>query len=127
MLLKKGLYKGFSTFAFQQSKTLKIRDLELVKLDLLNHLFTKKGERVMMPAFGTVIPELVMEPLTDGVVDLVQEEVTRVINYDPRVELLTIQTVPDYDRSSITVAARLFFIELNMTTIIELNIEFEGS
>lgn len=127
MLRRKGLYKGFSSYQFQRAKTFKLRDLELVKLDLLNHIFTKRGERVMMPAFGTIVPELVMEPLTSGLADLVQEEIVRVINYDPRVELLTIQTTPDFDRSSLSVAARAFFIELNMTSTIELNIEFEAA
>lgn len=125
-MAQQGLYRGFSSFEFQARKRFKLRDVELVKLDLLNHIFTRQGERVMMPNFGTVIPDLTFEPLTADVVDYVREEVLRVINYDPRVELLEIQVRPDYDNSALTVAAQVLYIELNLVDNFELNIEFEG-
>lgn len=126
MATRKGLYKGFSSFEFQARKTFKLRDLELVKMDLLNHIFTRRGERVMMPNFGTIIPEIVFEPLTVELVDTVREEVIRVINYDPRVELLDIEAQPDFDGHLVYVAARVFYVELNMVDNFELNIEFEA-
>ena len=95
-------------------------------MDLLNHIFTKKGERVMMPNFGTAIPEMAFEPLDNETVSVVREEVLRVINYDPRVELVNIDTNPDYDRNSLYVGAQLFYIELGLTDNFELNIEFTG-
>ena len=119
-----GLYRGYSSFEFQARKTFKLRDIELVKMDLLNHIFTKRGERVMMPNFGTSIPELVFEPLTPELVDLVTEEVAFVINYDPRVELISINADPDFDRSYIGVSAETLYIELNLVDNFELNIEF---
>jgi len=122
----KGLYKGFSSFEFQRRKTFKLRDLELVKMDLLNHIFTKKGERVMMPNFGTSIPEMAFEPLDPETVSTVKEEVLRVINYDPRVELINIEVSPDYDRNSLYVGTQVFYVELGLTDNLELNIEFTG-
>jgi len=121
-----GLYKGYSSFEYQAKKTFKIRDLELVKMDLLNHLFTKKGERVMMPTFGTEIPTMAFEPLDAETVSTVQEEVLRVINFDPRVELIDIQTNPDYDRNSLYVGAQVFYIELGLVDNLELNITFSN-
>lgn len=125
-MAREGLYKGYSSFEFQRRKTFKIRDLELVKMDLLNHIFTKPGERVMMPRFGTVIPELAFEPLDTQTVALVQEEVIRVIDYDPRVEMINIEVRPDYDRNSLYVGAQVFYIELGLTDNLELNIEFHA-
>lgn len=125
-MAQQGLYKGYSSYEFQRKKTFKIRDIELVKLDLLNHVFTKKGERVMMPNFGTAIPEMAFEPLDTETVSQVQEEVARVINYDPRVELINIETKPDYDRNSLYVGAQVFYVELGLTDNFELNIEFRG-
>ena len=122
--MAKGLYKGYSSFEFDRRKTFKMRDIELVKMDLLNHIFTKRGERVMMPTFGTQIPEMAFEPLDGETISTVREEVTRVINYDPRVELLDIQVNPDYDRNSLYVGASLFYVELGLTSGLELNIEF---
>lgn len=123
---KKGLYKGFSSFEFQRRKTFKLRDLELVKMDLLNHIFTSKGERIMMPNFGTSIPEMTFEPLDSETVSLIKEELVRVINYDPRVDLVNIDTVPNYDTSSISVSIQLFYLELDLYDNMELNIEFTG-
>lgn len=124
MAIIQGLYKGFSSFEFQRKKTFKINDIELVKLDLLNHIFTKRGERVMMPNFGTVIPEMVFEPLDETTVDIVESEVTRVLNFDPRVEILEMQVQPDYDQGSLYVGARVLYIELNRVDNLELNIQF---
>lgn len=121
------LYRGFSSHEFQERKTFKLTDFELVKMDLLNHIFTKRGERTMMPNFGTIIPEVLFEPLTPDLVDLVVGEVVRVVNFDPRVELLDIQTDPQYDSGTLLVAARLQLLELNTVNDIELNITFEGN
>lgn len=123
---RKGLYRGYSSFEFESNKTFKLRDIELVKLDLLNHIFTKRGERVMLPDFGTIIPEVLFEPLTAELVDAITEEIVRVINYDPRVELIDIQSNPDYDRSTVSVAANTFYVELDLVDNFELNIEFQG-
>lgn len=124
-MAKTGLYRGFSMFEFERTKTFKINDVELVKLDLLNHIFTRRGTRVMMPTFGTVIPELVFEPLDQSTVDLVEDEIRGVIDYDPRVELLDIKITVNEDQQSITVAATLMYIELNTIDNLELNIQFE--
>lgn len=121
-----GLYRGFSSFEFQARKTFKLRDVELVKMDLLNHIFTKRGERVMMPNFGTIIPEVTFEPLTPELVDILAEEVLRVIDFDPRVELIDMQADPDYDVGSVRIAAQVFYVELNLVDNFELNIQFEA-
>jgi len=123
----KGLYKGFSSFEFQRKKSFKIRDIELVKLDLLNHIFTKRGERVMMPTFGTVIPEMTFEPLDQDTIEIIESEVTRVLEYDPRVEILNIDVQPNYDNNSLYVGAKVLYVELNRVDSLELNIQFGES
>ena len=123
-MAQQGLYKGYSSFEFQRAKTFKIRDVELVKLDLLNHIFTKRGERVMMPNFGTTIPEMTFEPLDTETVNSVVEQVRFVLDYDPRVEILEVDVRPDYERNSLYVGARVLYVELNIVDDFELNIEF---
>lgn len=119
-----GLYRGYSSFEFQRAKTFKIRDVELVKLDLLNHIFTKQGERVMMPTFGTQIPEMTFEPLDTETVNIVVEEVRRVLDFDPRVEILELDVRPEYDQNALYVGARVLYVELNIVDNFELNITF---
>jgi phage baseplate assembly protein W len=102
-----------------------IVDIDLVKRDLLNHIFTRRGERVMMPTFGTIIPDLVFEPLDEVTISLVEEEVVTVIKYDPRVDMVNITTVADYTNNSIVVSTLLLYIEFNITLEFNLNIEFQ--
>ena len=126
-LARTGLYKGFSSFEFQASGSFRIIDIELVKLDLLNHIFTRRGERVHMPRFGTIIPDLVFEPLDEETLDTIESELTFVFNYDPRVELLDLTITPNPDGNSVTAAARLLYIELDTEDLMNLNIQFEGA
>lgn len=125
--MAKGLYRGYSSYEYQANKTFSITDLELVKLDLLNHIFTRRGERVMMPTFGTRIPDLVFEPLDGITMDVIEEDLRAVFNFDPRVKLLDLRLLPSYDTNSIVASARLLYIELNLTDNLDINIVFEGS
>lgn len=124
-MAKTGLYRGFSSFEFERKKTFKLNDIELVKMDLLNHIFTRRGERVMMPRFGTIIPDLVFEPLDEGTMNTLEDELRYVFNYDPRVSLLNLKLTPAYDQNMVQASATLLYVELNMVDNLELNIQFE--
>lgn len=126
MALQTNLYKGYSTFEFQRNKSLEINDIELVKLDLLNHIFTIRGTRVMMPTFGSIIPELAFEPLDENTIDETYSELLDIFNYDPRVEVINLTVLPDFETNSLFVVATLNYIELNTVDDLELNIQFEG-
>ncbi len=125
------LYKGFSSFEYQKSKTFRLTDVEIVKLDLLNHIFTRRGERVMMPTFGTQVPDLVFEPLDADTLETLEDELRFVFNFDPRVELVQFDLRPRIDAAgnpnehAVTASARLFFVELNVIDDFEFNIIFE--
>lgn len=124
-MARSNLYKGFSSFEYQENGTFKITDIELVKLDILNHIFTRRGERVRMPTFGTSVPDLVFEPLDDETIENLESELRLVFDYDPRVELLNLQVTPNYDLNSVTASARLRYVELDVTDLMNLNIQFE--
>lgn len=124
-MAREGLYRGYSSFEYEESGTFKVTDIELVKLDLLNHIFTRRGERVRMPTFGTIIPDIVFEPLDEETLDILESELNLVFDYDPRVELLALQVEPSYDINTVNVQARLRYIELDVTDLMNFNIEFE--
>jgi phage baseplate assembly protein W len=106
------------------NNTLILTDIKLVERNILNHIFTKKGTRVMMPNFGTTIPSMVFEPLDEYVIESVRSDVESVVAYDPRVRLVTITVVPNYDTNSLSVSLMLQYIELNVTQGMNFNIEF---
>lgn len=123
--MTKGLYKGYSSYEYERAKTFALTDMELVNMDLLNHIYTRKGERAMMPNFGTRIPDMVFEPLDDITISIIQEDLQAVFNFDPRVQLQNLTITPSYDTNSVTASATLLYIELNMSGNINLNIVFE--
>lgn len=122
-----GLYRGYSSYEYQPHKTFSIQDIELVKLDLLNHIFTRKGERVMMPAFGTRIPDLAFEPLDPITLSILEEDLRMVIDFDPRVSLVEMKLLPSYDTGTVAATVKLMYVELNMIDTLDLNIQFEGT
>jgi phage baseplate assembly protein W len=76
-------YKGFSTVD-ENSQSTRLYDFDLIQQDIINIFQTKKGERVMNPDFGTIIWGLIYEPFTDDVKQLISEDITRILNSDPR-------------------------------------------
>lgn len=119
-------YIGYSSRQFEKTGSFALTDEELVKEDLLNHIFTRRGEVPMREGYGTIIPDSVFEPLDEELVDDIVEDVEQVINDDPRVRLLGLQTEPDYDNNRLNISISLRYIELNMSDIFNLRIEFEG-
>jgi phage baseplate assembly protein W len=76
-------YKGFSTVN-TSSNGFVLYDLELIKQDLLNHFHTRRGERLMNPQFGTIIWDMLFEPMTEELKESIVNNVNEIINYDPR-------------------------------------------
>ena len=59
-------------------------DLALAKQDLLNHFHTRKGERIMMPEFGSIVWDMLFEPLDEYTINLIDADVRSIIKADPR-------------------------------------------
>ena len=77
-------YKGFSTVDTTNEGN-NLFDIDLIKQDIINHFNTKRGERVMKPEFGSIIWDLIMEPLTDDTTELLKNDIKAVCTADPRV------------------------------------------
>ena len=80
------MYKGFSTLS-PDTENYKLYDFALIKQDLLNNFYIRQGEKLMNPTFGTIIWDLLFEPLTEQVKNLIEQNVTTIVNYDPRVKV----------------------------------------
>jgi phage baseplate assembly protein W len=88
-------YYGYTTIdRIKGSKTL--TDIDLAKRDLMNHFYTRKGERVQNPEFGSILPDLVFEPLDSITESSAYEDVKRIIDSDPRwIEIETLLNKPE--------------------------------
>ena len=80
------LFKGFSTVDKVRAPYT-LTDADLVKRDLLNHFYTRMGERLMRPTFGSVIWDYLMEPEDPRTQEIIKDDIERIVNSDPRVEL----------------------------------------
>jgi phage baseplate assembly protein W len=76
-------YKGFSTIN-EANPTSKLFDLELVKQNIINTFYTRRGERVMNPDFGSIIWDLLMEPMTPQIREQLNNDVKKICSSDPR-------------------------------------------
>ena len=52
-----------------------LHDKDLAIQDLKNHFYTRIGERVMDPEFGSIIPLMIFEPLDDISVQEIEADV----------------------------------------------------
>ena len=116
------MYKGFSTVS-NKTETFSLYDFELIKQDLLNHFYVRQGERLMQPTFGTIIWDLLFEPLTDQVKNLIVQNVTKIVNYDPRVIAENV-VVTSYE-SGIQIDCRLTYLPYNISE--KLQLQFDQS
>lgn len=116
-------YRGFSTQAHidNRGKTFSTIDIETVKRDLLNHIYTIPGERVMQPDFGTRIPLMAFEPLDTMSIQIIKDDLTKVFNYDPRVRLIDIAVLPMPDNNAIVALVDLQYIELDVNETMKLS------
>ena len=78
------LFRGFSSADNNREI---IYDINLIRIDLLNHFNTRIGERVMYPNFGCIIWDLLFEPFTEIVKEEIVNNVREIIEFDSRVEL----------------------------------------
>jgi hypothetical protein len=102
-------FKGFST-AGKSYGNFKLYDVELVKRDLLNELYTRKGERLMSPEFGSIIWDLLFDPLLAEVVDAIREDCLRIVKKDPRLELLYSEITESIDQQTLSVSLVLRYV-----------------
>ena len=118
-------FRGFSTVdRIRAPYTLEGADL--VKRDLLNTFYTKKGERVMRPEYGSIIWDLLMNPDDTATEKEIRDDVIRIIDADPRVEHL--YTTVIYMDHTIRIEINLKYVLLNNEDILylEYNREIEG-
>lgn len=80
-------FVGFSTVD-RVKAPYSLRNEDIIKRDLLNEFYTKLGERVMRPNFGSIIWDLIMDPSTDDLDAAIRNDVDKIIGRDPRVNLL---------------------------------------
>lgn len=114
------MYKGFSTIS-TDTENFGLYDINLIKQDLLNHFHVRQGERLMQPTFGTIIWDLLFEPLTEEVKEFILQNVNEIINYDPRIKAEQV-IVTQYE-SGIQIECLLTYLPYNVSEALRLRFD----
>ncbi len=122
------IYKGISTFSFvTKGDSFALTNFELVKRDLLNAIFTRRGSVPKNRGFGTSISVLLFKPLTEDIVSQVQKEIEDVIKNEPRVYAINLSLEPNFVGKSLYVKMEFGYVESReVVDSLELNLNFEG-
>ena len=113
-------YRGISTVNNDNQK-FGLYDVGLIKQDLINHFHISQGEKLDNPTFGTIIWDVLFEPLTEQMKDLIIQNITRVISSDPRVSVNNV-TVDQYE-SGLQVECSLIYRPYNISETMRLQFD----
>jgi phage baseplate assembly protein W len=113
-------YKGFSTVN-TNSINGSLYDLALIKQDLINQFYIRKGEKLENPEFGTIIWDMLFEPLTEQIKSLIVNDVTVIVNSDPRIK--SIQTIVTQLEQGLQIELTLMYIPYNIQETMQLTFD----
>ena len=113
-------YRGISTVNEGNSSKV-LYDLSLIKQDLLNHFHIRQGEKLSDPEFGTIIWDALFEPFTGDMKTAIIDNVTAIVNYDPRVKVNNI-TVDQYE-SGLQIEVSLTYLPYNISENMKLTFD----
>jgi phage baseplate assembly protein W len=107
-----------------------LTDADLVKQDLLNAFSIRRGEMMGKVDYGTIIHDIMMDPLDDYSKALILEDVERIIAEEPRVQRTGGINLTDYE-NGIRIEISLYFVLLDTEDLLYLdfkrkNSNFEG-
>jgi phage baseplate assembly protein W len=101
----------------------KITEVDSVKRSIKNLILTNRYERILDPAIGGNIRDLLFEPMNSMTTSVLEDYVTDTVkNYEPRAILDKVVANPDYDNNSyeITIQFRVNSVEQPQTLAVTL-------
>jgi phage baseplate assembly protein W len=111
-ITRKPYFVGFNTVG-QPNPPYSLTNIDLVKRDINNHFATPMGSRLMLPGFGTKIFEYLFEPFDEYTKNTIIQDAVRVIQSDPRVELVSIDVFQE--DQALTIVMVLKFVPESVT------------
>jgi phage baseplate assembly protein W len=75
----------------------------------------------MNPKFGTIIWDLLFEPLSDNIRDIITDDIKTIVEYDPRIAADNV-VITEYDRG-IQIELELRYVLTNQSSLMALKFE----
>jgi phage baseplate assembly protein W len=100
---------------------------DAIKANLLNFLLTAKRERVMNPQFGSGLPDLLFEPVTDTFIEQAESLIYNGIElFFPQVQILNLNVDLYPDNSTVVIYLKYTVINTNIEDELQLNLNNGG-
>jgi phage baseplate assembly protein W len=91
-----------------------IKNENAISRSIRNLVLTNRGERFFNNNLGSRVNSLLFESLDDITASSVRDEIENVINnYEPRVELISVDAVPNYDDGELNVTIQYYIIGID--------------
>ena len=116
-------YRGFSSKEFKRNY--KLYDAELIKQDLINHFYIRKGEKLENPKFGTIIWDTLFENFTPEIKAAIAKDVEEIINFDKRVKVNSVSI--DSTQQGIRIEAEIVILPFDITDTLRLNFDRDNT
>lgn len=113
------IYNGFSTAL--NAKKYSVTDYALAKQDLINYFNIRKGQKLMQATFGTIIWDMLFEPLDETAKLVIQQDITRIVSYDPRLRVT--QAAVTQQDNGFLIQISLVYVPTNQLDTLILNFD----
>lgn len=92
-----------------------IKNETAIARSLRNLVLTYQGERFFNPILGSKVSRLLFESVDEITASAIQEEITTTINnFEPRVNLLSVDISPDYDNLEFNVTVKYEIVGIDV-------------
>jgi len=92
-----------------------LKNESAISRSIRNIVFTLPGEKFFDQDFGSKVSRSLFENIDEISASIIRDEIRNsIINYEPRVELIDVQTKPDYDNGefNVTIVYRIVGVDV---------------
>lgn len=117
------IYRGISTVN-PSNDGFRLYDLAIIKQDIINHFYIRQGEKLENPEFGTIIWDVLFDPLTDNLKEAIVNNIEDIVNSDPRVAVEDV--IVDTYFNGLQIECILTFLDYGISEQLKLQFDREN-
>ena len=92
-----------------------IKNETAISRSIRNLILTNPGEKFFNQTLGSRVNQLLFDPMDDITSSSIQDEIRNTItNYEPRVDLISVDVSPNYDTSEFNVTIRYYIVGIDV-------------
>jgi len=114
------VYRGISTVD-PDVRNFSLYDLALIKQDIINHFHIRKGEKINNASFGTIIWNVLFEPLTPVIKEAIANDVATILNTEKRVQVDALNIIEK--EYGIQILVSVTYLRNNISETLQLNFD----